>query len=250
MSNKCPVYKNNNCILKNNFTKQLNDFLFEFVVDNSEYGRSCQGLIGNCSFIQKSIVENTEDAAVVEQKEEPKLETIDSSTKVSIHMCENPYLVKSDVLVYPINNVLTVDDPLLHRMSRGKIQNELDNFRKPIRMGSVYITSNGGENSKVQSKKIYHSVVAGESRLVNEEDIKSATRKSLHLAKDNKVRNVVMLPPDCGTHDINDAARVHLSSIKTFLLTEKNSDIRNIFIVMSDKESYEVYEQYYKRIFK
>ena len=143
-----------------------------------------------------------------------------------------------------------IDDHLLNQMSRGIIQSELDKIKKPIKMGTVYVTSNGGENSKVQPKVVYHATVAGESRLVNEADIKSSIRKSLHLANEYKARNVVMLPPDCGTHDIFDTARVHLSAVKTYLQAEKNCNLKNIFIVMSDQESFDVYEEYYKRIFK
>jgi hypothetical protein len=41
----------------------------------------------------------------------------------------------------------------------------LDKFSKPIKMGSVFETNNGGEQSKIQAKKIFHAVVAGESRI-------------------------------------------------------------------------------------
>jgi O-acetyl-ADP-ribose deacetylase (regulator of RNase III) len=116
-------------------------------------------------------------------------------------------------------------------------------------MGSVYITNNGGENSKVQARQIFHAVVSGESRLVNEQDVKLATRKSLHLANSFKAKNIVMLPADCGTHDISDTARVQLAAIKTFLKTNKNSEIKNIYIVMDDEESYKTYQEYYSRIF-
>jgi O-acetyl-ADP-ribose deacetylase (regulator of RNase III) len=134
-------------------------------------------------------------------------------------------------------------------MSRGAIQEELDRFQKPINMGTVYITSSGGENSKVKAQKIYHATVAGESRLVNEVDLKSAMRKALLLADEEQARNVVVIPADCGTHDINDTARVQLSAIKTYLSTAKDSHIKNIFLVMEDEESYQVYEEYYNRIF-
>ena len=234
MSCKCPIYLSDNCVLKSNLS---NNFIQKLFNISKITESDCKGLVENCSFIDKNEVPN----------EVPTISE-DSSTKVSIHVCENPYLVKCDVLVYPTNIVLTIDDPLLHRMSRGNIQAELDKYTKPIQMGTVYTTGNGGENSKVQPKNIYHAVVAGESRLVNEEDIKSSTRKALHLIAQHDFKNVVMVPPDCGTHDIYDTARVHLSSIKTFLQTQK-TNIKNIFIVMSDKESYDVYEQYYKRIF-
>jgi O-acetyl-ADP-ribose deacetylase (regulator of RNase III) len=101
----------------------------------------------------------------------------------------------------------------------------------------------------VKAQKIFHATVAGESRLVNEVDLKSAMRKALLLADEEQARNVVVIPADCGTHDINDIARVQLSSIKTYLSTHKNCKIKNIFIVMEDKESYQVFEEYYNRIF-
>jgi O-acetyl-ADP-ribose deacetylase (regulator of RNase III) len=135
-------------------------------------------------------------------------------------------------------------------MSRGSIQKELDKFSKPIKMGSVFETNNGGEQSKVQAKKIFHAVVAGESRLVNEEDIKTATRKALILADDGNSSNVLMIPADCGTHDINDVARVQLAAIKTYLQSNKNCSIKNIFLVMEDQESLDTFQEYYNRIFK
>jgi O-acetyl-ADP-ribose deacetylase (regulator of RNase III) len=117
-------------------------------------------------------------------------------------------------------------------------------------MGSVFETNNGGEQSKVQAKKIFHAVVAGESRLVNEEDIKTATRKALILADDGNSSNVLMIPADCGTHDINDVARVQLAAIKTYLQSNKNCSIKNIFLVMEDQESLDTFQEYYNRIFK
>ena len=248
MTEKCPVYLGNNCVLKSLFTKQFNSKIFgvDLKQIDEKYHSNCEGLISKCSF-------NTEEAVQEEQKEEPQQQEVVEEApqvKVSIHQIDNPYAVKADILVYPANNVLTIDDPLLNRLSYNVIQKECDKVQKPINMGSVYITSNGGENSKVQAKKIFHAVVAGESRLVNEADTKLATRKALHLAKETNARNIVMLPPDCGTHDIQDAARVQLSSIYTFLQTEKNITFKNIFIVMDDKESYDVYQEYYKRVFK
>jgi len=248
MTEKCPVYLGNNCVLKSLFTKQFNSKIFgvELKQIDEKYQSNCEGLISKCSF-------STEKAVQEEHKEEPQQQEVVEEApqvKVSIHQIDNPYAVKADILVYPANNVLTIDDHLLNRLSYNVIQKECDKVQKPINMGSVYITSNGGENSKVQAKKIFHAVVAGESRLVNEADTKLATRKALHLAKESNARNIVMLPPDCGTHDIQDAARVQLSSIYTFLQTEKDIPFKNIFIVMDDKESYDVYQEYYKRVFK
>lgn len=246
MLNICPLFKNSSCLLKDNFKKTSLKKLFEIEIIDNIYSTNCNGAIDKC-FLSSEI-------KLEESKQNIEKEVIEDNasfnTKVSIHLYENPYLIKADVLVYPSNNVLMIDDPLLNRMSRGAIQQELDQIPKPIKMGNVYVSKSGNSNTQVQPKTIYHAVVAGESRLVNEEDIKTSIRKCLHLALNNKVKNIVMLPPDCGTLDINDTARVHLSAIKTFLQIEKSCDLKNIFIVMSDQDSFDVYENYYKRIFK
>jgi O-acetyl-ADP-ribose deacetylase (regulator of RNase III) len=251
MTEKCPVYLGNNCVLKSLFTKNFNSKIFgvELKILDEKYQVNCEGSISNCSFSKEEVEQNQSPEPEPKPVEEEVVEEV-PLVKVSVHQIENPYVVKADILVYPTNNVLTIDDVLLNRLSYNAIQKECDKIPKPINMGSVYVTSNGGENSKVQPKQIIHAVVAGESRLVNEADIKLATRKALHLAKESNVRNIVMLPPDCGTHDIQDAARVQLSSIYTFLQTEKDIPFKNIFIVMEDKESFDVYQEYYKRVFK
>jgi O-acetyl-ADP-ribose deacetylase (regulator of RNase III) len=245
MSDLCPVYlSSGDCLVKVLSNPRLSSFIAKIQLDLviESWGKDCQGDRNLCTF-KHQIEEPTPEPT---PEPEPISET---KTKISIHKIENPYLVKADVLVYPTNIGLTIDDPLLNRMSRGAVQNELDRFQKPIKMGTVYITSSGGENSKVKARKIYHATVSGESRLVNEVDLKSAMRKSLFLADEEQARNVLFIPADCGTHDINDAARVQLAAIKTYLQSAKESNIKNIFIVMEDEESYQVYEEYYNRIF-
>ena len=244
MSELCPVYlSSGDCLVKVLSNPRLSSFIakIQLNVVIESWGKDCQGDRNLCTFKHQ-----IEEELPPEPTPEP---VIDTKTKISIHKIENPYLVKADVLVYPTNIGLTIDDPLLNRMSRGVVQNELDRFQKPINMGTVYITSNGGENSKVKARKIYHATVSGESRLVNEVDLKSAMRKALFLADEEQARNVLLIPADCGTHDINDAARVQLAAIKTYLQSAKESNIKNIFIVMEDEESYQVYEEYYNRIF-
>jgi O-acetyl-ADP-ribose deacetylase (regulator of RNase III) len=252
MSELCPVYlSSGDCLVKVLSNPRLSSFLIKIELDVvvESWGKDCQGDRNLCTFKHQ-----IEEQLPPEPTPEPEPESIpepipETKTKISIHKIENPYLVKADVLVYPTNIGLTIDDPLLNRMSRGVVQNELDRFQKPIKMGTVYITSNGGENSKVKARKIYHATVSGESRLVNEVDLKSAMRKALFLADEEQARNVLLIPADCGTHDINDAARVQLAAIKTYLQSAKESNIKNIFIVMEDEESYQVYEEYYNRIF-
>ena len=246
MSELCPVYlSSSNCLVKVLSNPRISSFItkiqLEVIIES--WGKDCQGDRNLCTF-KNHIEEQTPTEP--EPTPEP---VVNTKTKISIHKLENPYLVKADVLVYPTNIGLTIDDPILNRMSRGVVQNELDRFKKPINMGTVYITSNGDENSKVKAKKIYHATVSGESRLVNEVDLKSAMIKALLLADEEQARNVLVIPADCGTHDINDTARVQLASIKTYLQSAKESNIKNIFIVMEDEESYQAYEEYYNRIF-
>jgi O-acetyl-ADP-ribose deacetylase (regulator of RNase III) len=239
MSEICPVYKNNKCVLNEIAESNVKSEAFKIPLDvlQERFKSNCEGDIKRCNFSEYTPPKKVESQQF-------------SGTKVSLHKVENPYVIKADILFYPTNTVLTVDDPILHRYSRGIIQLECDRLPKPIKMGSVYETSNGGDGSKVQAKIIYHAVVAGESRLVNEEDIKMATRKALHMADDGEPKNIVMLPADCGTHDINDVARVQLAAIKTYLQSKKNCSIKNIFLVMEDEESLSVFSEYYKRIFK
>jgi len=250
MSDLCPVYlSSGDCLVKVLSNPRLSSFLTKIQLDVviESWSKDCQGNPDLCTFKHK-----VEEQSVPEPEPTPTPEpepVVDTRTKISIHKIENPYLVKADVLVYPTNIGLTIDDPLLNRMSRGVIQNELDKFQKPINMGTVYITSNGDENTKIKAKRVYHATVSGESRLVNEVDLKSAMRKALLLADEEQARNVLLIPADCGTHDINDTARVQLAAIKTYLQSSKESNIKNIFIVMEDEESYQVFEEYYNRIF-
>lgn len=250
MSELCPVYlSSGDCLVKVLSNPRLSSFLTKVQLDVvvESWGKDCQGNPNLCTF-KHQIEEQSKPEPTPEPTPEPE-PIPETKTKISIHKIENPYLVKADVLIYPTNIGLTIDDPLLNRMSRGVVQSELDRFQKPINMGTVYITSNGDDNSKVKARKIYHATVSGESRLVNEVDLKSAMRKALLLADEEQARNVLVIPADCGTHDINDTARVQLAAIKTYLQSCKESNIRNIFIVMEDEESYQVYEEYYNRIF-
>ena len=246
----CPLYlENKNCFVKTTSTTHSVSFFTKINLPllETNWNSDCEGDRDRCSFL--SATEKIEIVPEPIKEEQPKLKEEAKGTKVSIHKIENPYAVKADVLIFPANNVLTIDDSKFHRLSRGKIQEECDKFPKPIKMGHVYITSNGGETSQVKPKSIYHAVVAGESRLVNEEDIRSSMRKSLYLADSNNAKNIVVIPCDCGTHDIEDTARVQLSSILTYFKSKKDSNIRNVFIVMEDEESYKTFEEYYNRIF-
>lgn len=246
----CPLYIQDKKICFVKLTS--NEFITSSLLQKSlpmlkeNWSNECNGDLNSCSFKEK-IEEKAPEVKVQETpKEEPK-QTI--GTKVSIHKHANPYAVKSDFIYYPANSILTIDDQLLNNLSKNKVQEECDKLKKPYKMGDIYITSNGGENSLVKAKQIIHGVVAGESRLVNEEDIRSSTRKALLHASLNGAQSIVMIPADCGTHDIYDTARVQLSAVKTFLQSNDIVSLKNVYFVMEDEESYKTFQEYYNRIF-
>lgn len=250
----CPLYIQDKkfCFVK----LTSNEFIASSLLHKSlpmlkeNWPNECNGDLNLCSFKEtvqeETTQETTQEAPKEEPKEEPKTIT---GTKVSIHRHTNPYAVKSDFIYYPTNSILTIDDQLLNNLSKNKVQEECDRLKKPYKMGNIYITSNGGENSLVKTKNIIHGVVSGESRLVNEEDIRSSTRKALLHASLNGAQSIVMIPADCGTHDIYDTARVQLSAVKTFLQSNDILSLKNIYFVMEDEESYKTFQEYYKRIF-
>ncbi len=244
----CPLYIQDKKICFVKLTS--NEFITSSLLQKSlpmlkeNWSNECNGDLNLCSFKEK--IEETQEAPKETPKEEPKQTT---GTKVSIHKHTNPYAVKSDFIYYPTNSILTIDDQLLNNLSKNKVQEECDRLKKPYKMGNIYITSNGGENSLVKAKNIIHGVVAGESRLVNEEDIRSSTRYALLHASLNGAQSIVMIPADCGTHDIYDTARVQLSAVKTFLQSNDLLSLKNIYFVMEDEESYKTFQEYYNRIF-
>ena len=179
MSDLCPLYlQEKSCLLKivsnSKITSVLSKINYEVI--NNSWTLDCEGSLSNCSFKnpENKVVEVPEPEKVIEEPAKLEVKIEQETTKVSIHIVKNPYAVKSDVLFYPTNIALTVDDPLMLRLSFGKIQEECDTFKKPYKMGTLYITSNGGENSKIQAKYVYHLTVSGVSRLVHEGDVKSA----------------------------------------------------------------------------
>ena len=218
---------------------------------NSDYAKDCEGQFDNCYFVDLLWNENN-NTPPTEPKNNTK-ENLEENTvdiKVSVNKVENPYKVISDVLIYPTNNLLEIDDPLLNRMSRNRIQEECDQYKTNVKMGSVYLTSNGHNNiNGVVPKEIYHAVVAGESRLVNDADIKASIMKALMLADSNGHKIVSMLPADCGTHDVEQTAYVQLSAIQEFLTSVGVENLEYIFVIMDDQDSYDVFIDVFSTIF-
>ena len=223
MSNlNCPFYENG-CILKQQV--ELPEF---------KEKHDCHGLLNCCSFFAKEKIKQIK---------------VQSPIKVIIKKVDNVYLVKADGLVYPTNNLLQIDDPLLNKMTNHQAQKKCDELLKhTIKMGYSYIFESN-LNWHIKQKYFINAVVAGESRLVNEKDVSSAIKKTIIIADNMGLESLVMLPCDNGTHDISLASMSQLSSILTISQKHNFKALKYIYICMTDEESEEVLIEYYNRIF-
>ena len=195
----------------------------------------CKSSLKDCSFFKK------ED-----------LKQIESNTKIKIiiKQVSNVYLVKADAIVYPTNILLSVDDPLLHKMSHNEIQKQCTkSVKKGAKMGYPYgfdIPSHW----HLKQKHFINAVVAGESRLVNEKDISSAIKKTIIYADDLGFEKLLFIPCDYGTHDISLTSMTQLGAIFTAAKTQEFKSLKSFYICMTDKESEQTFIEYYNRIFR
>jgi len=217
----------------------------EYATEEEERKKIAAPLATN---VNKKLDSKTGSTASTPEKD---IQTDLPGVKVSVHQVSNPYLVKCDVLVYPTNNMLDIDDDVLNKMSVGAIQRECYAQRgRGVKMGEVYVTSNGGPKSAVKAKSVFHAVVAGSSRLVNEQDVSRAVSRALAMASQAGAESVALLPGDCGTLDIYATALSQMSSIYRFIQASPDTAIKNIFVVMQDEPSYQVFNEYHRRIFQ
>lgn len=220
---KCPFYQKE-CILKSQ--ANLPDFKKE---------HDCKSAINACSFFIKE-----------------KLKQVQAHTplKIIIKQVQNVYLVKADAIVYPTNSILSIDDPLLNRMTFNEAQAKCKQIAKrPIKMGYVYPFDISTAWKIKQEKLFINAVVAGESRLVNQSDVSSAMKKSLLVADEAGCESVLIMPCDNGTHDINLIGLSQLSAIFTFMKQHQFISLKKIFICMEDEETEQAFIEYYNRIF-
>jgi len=276
----CPFYVKNNkkkriCFFKQNISPAQ---ALTLVEDNPDFDPDswsvdCQGLFDNCSFVsllydfssQTEIVSAPADLEAIEDynpfeeydesEDEKEIETEpeeDDLIFVKIVGVDNVYSVKVDGLIYPNNQILQIDDDELNHRSYNKIQDELDKISPPVSMGSVYLTGNGGNHKGgVVPQKIYHAVVATQSRLVNETAIIKSVVKSLTQADEDGCISIAMLPMDCGTFDLHSTAYSQLNAIYKFLETTKTKNLKNIFIITTknDKVTLDIFNEKFDRIF-
>ena len=85
--------------------------------------------------------------------------------------------------------------------------------------------------------------------MVNEADVISAMRKTLLLADDMGLQNLVFIPCDNGTHDIDLTSLAQLSAIFTLCQKHEFKSLKSVYICMEDEESEISFIEYYNRIF-
>ena len=241
--------------------------------NESNWDKDCKGLLGYCHVIpllynmDAEVPISPEDSAIndfspfsnsdeIEADNEEDYEDEDE-IDVEVGISENnPYLVEYDVLVYPTNEALLIDDDELNQRSGGSVQDECEYKYKDIvvKMGQIYPTSNGSSKkfkSGIKSKTIYHAVVASASRLVSPEAIKKTVYNALYLANSQKLESIAFIPADCGTFPLDESALNQLTSISAYLQTVDREKLylKRIHIIMQDKESLRAYNEYFERIF-
>jgi len=279
----CPFYVLSSkskrfCFIKQNMSPAQSMALVEENQDFDplSWNEDCQGKFENCAIV--SLLYNVKD--ISSPKEEiiapPDLESIEDYNPfeeyseeegeqeeseqaepedlifVKIVGVDNVYSVKADALIYPNNQILQIDDDELNRRSYNKIQDELDKISPPVSLGTVFQTGNGGDHKGgIKAKKIYHAVVATQSRLVNETAIIKSVVKSLTQADEDGCETVVMLPMDCGTFDLHATAYAQLNAIYKFLETVNSKNLKNIFIITTknDKVTLDIFNEKFDRIF-
>jgi hypothetical protein len=279
----CPFYVLSSkskrfCFIKQNMSPAQSMALVEENQDFDplSWNEDCQGKFENCAIV--SLLYNVKD--ISSPKEEiiapPDLESIEDYNPfeeyseeedeqeeteetepedlifVKIVGVDNVYSVKADALIYPNNQILQIDDDELNRRSYNKIQDELDKIAPPVSLGTVFQTGNGGDHKGgIKAKKIYHAVVATQSRLVNETAIIKSVVKSLTQADEDGCETVVMLPMDCGTFDLHATAYAQLNAIYKFLETVNSKNLKNIFIITTknDKVTLDIFNEKFDRIF-
>jgi len=276
----CPFYVLSSkskrfCFIKQNMSPAQSMALVEENPDFDplSWNEDCNGKFENCAIV--SLLYNVSDISAPkeeliapadlesiedynpfeeysEEKQESEVTEPEDLIFVKIVGVDNVYSVKADALIYPNNQILQIDDDELNQRSYSRIQDELDKISLPVALGTVFQTGNGGDHKGgIKAKKIYHAIVATQSRLVNETAIIKSVVKSLTQADADGCETVVMLPMDCGTFDLHATAYTQLNAIYKFLETVNSQNLKNIFIITTknDKVTLDIFNEKFDRIF-
>jgi len=285
---ECPFYvifdnSQYDCVFKNMVEEEFDEDNKKFVnpligvfndivpnkqhyINNEKWDENCRGKYENCVFLHSMYDWNSEEDVVIgnevvedyqpyrkndDEKPQAYKPSIDN-VKISVHLVPSPYKVKADMLVYPNNNLLEILDPVLQTLSGFKLQNQLNRINEngvPIKMGHVYNTD-ASNIPELPFKSVAHAIVSGGGGLTEEKYISTATNRSLLLADSIQCKSLVITPMDCGTLNVYQGALAQISAVLRYFEENQESQIEKIYFVVTTREVFNTYEEYYARIFK
>lgn len=173
---------------------------------------------------------------------------VKSMAKFSIHQVPDPYRVKCDSILVPVNNLLEAMDPLLMRHVGPHLEAARAQHREAVHMGWVYPFKPPAGTVSAK-KSILRGVVAG-VQAVNVVDIESCVSRALNHAESSGVEVLAMVPMDYGGFDLELTAQAQLSTIYEFMVSRETESLKHIVVLIIDDATMEVYEEYRRRIFE
>ena len=200
------------------------------------------------SFTPPTIAEREQQERAEIEEEEYSASSLRyaSDASFSIHQVPDPYKVKCDAILIPVNNLLEPMDMMLTRHC-GAYFDSARNTDAAITTGSVYPVKSPYPNISARHI-VYRGVVAG-VQSINVVEIEDAVRKTLHLAENSGVSVLAMMPMDYGGYDIELTAHAQISTIYEFLVSTETKNLKHVIVLIPDDLTMEVFEDYQKRIF-
>lgn len=170
-----------------------------------------------------------------------------SDATFSLHQVPDPYKVKCDAILVPVNNLLEPMDLMLMRHCGAYFDSARNSHHGPVVTGEVYPLKSPYPSISARTL-VYRGVVAG-VQSINVVEIEDAVRKTLYLAEGSGVTTLAMMPMDYGGYDIELTAQAQISTIHEFLVTVETKNLKHIVILIPDDVTMDVFEEYQNRIF-
>lgn len=170
-----------------------------------------------------------------------------SDATFSIHQVTDPYKVKCDAILLPVNNFLEPMDLMLMRHAGAYFDSARNSHQGSIITGEVYPLKSPYPSMSARNI-VYRGAVAG-VQSINVVEIEDAVRKTLYLAEGQGVTTLAMVPMDYGGYDVELTAQAQISTIHEFLVTVETKNLKHIVILIPDSTTMDVFEEYQKRIF-
>lgn len=202
------------------------------------------------NFTPPAVAAQQAQARAEEEEEEYSAESLKfaSSATFSIHQVEDPYRVKCDAVLIPVNNLLESMDLMLIRHCGSYLDSARNAHRGPINMGNVYPIKS--PTPAISAKQcIYRGVVAG-VQSVNAVDIEESIKRTLHLADSSGIEVLAMVPMDYAGYDIELTAQAQISTVYEFLVSCQTQHLKHIIMLIQDDVTMDVFEEYQTRIFE